>query len=78
MRHTLSFSVYFNVCVRFSVATLHVAYATSTRSRSDRVSQAKPAIAKAFADYKQQEFIAFILDKYIADGVEELAAKKNA
>ena len=31
---------------------------------------------RAFADYKQQEFIAFILDKYIADGVEELAAKK--
>ena len=54
----------------------HVAYAVSTRSRSDRVNQAKPAIAKAFDDYKQQEFIAFILDKYIADGVEELAAKK--
>ena len=54
----------------------HVAYAVSTRSRSDRVNQAKPAITKAFADYKQQEFIAFILDKYIADGVEELAAKK--
>ena len=54
----------------------HVAYAVSTRSRSDRVNQAKPAIAKAFDDYKQQEFIEFILDKYIADGVEELAAKK--
>jgi type I restriction enzyme R subunit len=54
----------------------HVAYAVGTRSRSDRVNQAKPAIARAFDDYKQQEFIAFILDKYIADGVEELAAKK--
>ncbi len=54
----------------------HVAYAVSTRSRSDRVNQAKPAIVKAFADYKQQEFIEFILDKYIADGVDELAAKK--
>ena len=54
----------------------HVAYAVSTRSRSDRVNQAKPAIAKAFEDCKQQEFIEFILDKYIADGVDELAAKK--
>jgi type I restriction enzyme R subunit len=54
----------------------HVAYAVDTRSRSERVNQAKPAIAKAFDDYKQQEFIEFILDKYIDDGVQELAAKK--
>ena len=54
----------------------HVAYAVSTRSRSDRVNQAKPAIAKAFNDSKQQEFIEFILEKYIADGIQELAAKK--
>ncbi len=54
----------------------HVAYAVDTRSRSERVNQAKPAIAKAFVDYKQQEFIEFILEKYIADGVQELAAKK--
>jgi type I restriction enzyme R subunit len=54
----------------------HVAYASETRSRSERVNQAKPAIIKAFSDYKQQEFIEFILEKYIADGVQELAAKK--
>jgi type I restriction enzyme R subunit len=54
----------------------HVAYAVDTRSRSERVNQAKPAIAKAFVDYKQQEFIEFILEKYIVDGVQELAANK--
>ncbi len=51
----------------------HVAYATETRSRLERVKQ---AIAKAFVDYKQQQFIAFILEKYIAEGVQELAPKK--
>ncbi len=54
----------------------HVAYAVDTRSRAERVKQSKPAIAKAFVDYKQQEFIEFILEKYIVDGVQELAAKK--
>jgi len=54
----------------------HVAYAVETCSRTERVRQAKPAIAKAFSDYKQQAFIDFILDKYIVDGVSELAPKK--
>ncbi len=53
-----------------------VAYAAETRTRLERVQQAQPAIAKAFADYKQQEFIDFILQKYIADGVQELAQSK--
>lgn len=53
-----------------------VAYAIATRTRLERVQQAKPAIVKEFGDYKQQEFIDFILDKYIADGVQELAATK--
>ena len=53
-----------------------VAYAIATRTRLERVQQAKPAIAMEFIDYKQQEFIDFILDKYIADGVRELAATK--
>ncbi len=53
-----------------------VAYAVETRTRLERVQQAKPAIAREFRDYKQQEFIDFILDKYVADGVQELAATK--
>lgn len=53
-----------------------VAYAVETRTRLERAQQAKPAIAMEFIDYKQQEFIDFILDKYIADGVRELAATK--
>lgn len=53
-----------------------VAYAIETRTRIERVQHAKPAIAKAFATYKQQEFINFILGKYIEDGVQELATNK--
>jgi type I restriction enzyme, R subunit len=53
-----------------------VAYATETRSRLERVKKAKPHITKAFSNNKQQEFIDFILDRYITDGVEELAINK--
>jgi type I restriction enzyme R subunit len=52
-----------------------VAYARDTHTRKDRVASAKPGISKEFT-YKQVEFIEFILDKYIEDGVKELAAKK--
>jgi type I restriction enzyme, R subunit len=41
-----------------------------------RVSNAKPAIAKAYVDAKQQEFIDFILDKYLEEGVKDLATTK--
>ena len=54
----------------------YVAYAAETKTRVDRVIAAKPAIARAFSDYKQMEFIEFILDKYIEDGVYELAPSK--
>lgn len=53
-----------------------VAYAAEVRTRIERVQQAKPAIAQAYANYKQQQFIHFILSKYIDDGVQELAANK--
>lgn len=53
-----------------------VAYAAETHSRSERINSAKPNIAREFTDYKQQAFINFILDKYLEDGVGELAASK--
>lgn len=53
-----------------------VAYAAETHTRKERVETAKPAIAAAFSDYKQQQFISFILDRYIQDGVHELAQNK--
>ncbi len=53
-----------------------VAYAIETRTRLERVKNAKPSIAKEFRDYKQREFIDFILDKYVEDGVRELAESK--
>jgi len=54
----------------------HVAYAAQTYTREQRVTSAKPAIHQHFADYKQQEFIQFILSKYVEDGVHELAQSK--
>lgn len=54
----------------------YVAYAAETHTRQERVQWAKPAIAKAFTDYKQQEFIDFILSRYIQDGEHELAVSK--
>ena len=53
-----------------------VAYAIETRTRIERVEHAKPSIALAYENNKQREFIDFILDKYIQDGVKELAANK--
>lgn len=53
-----------------------VAYATESQTRVERVRQAKPKIYSAFSNYKQHEFIDFILDKYIDEGVQELAITK--
>lgn len=54
----------------------HVAYAAETRTRVQRAQSAKPSINQIFANKKQQEFIDFILDRYVKDGVNELAATK--
>ncbi|WP_461520661.1 EcoAI/FtnUII family type I restriction enzme subunit R [Porticoccus sp.] len=53
-----------------------VAYAAETKTRIERVKSAKPGIAKEYPNYKQQEFINFILEKYVEDGVQELAGSK--
>jgi type I restriction enzyme R subunit len=52
-----------------------VAYAKETHTRTERVASARPSISSEFTP-NQIEFIEFILDKYIEDGVQELAAKK--
>lgn len=54
----------------------YVAYAKEAISRENRVSTTKPKINTTFGNYKQQEFIAFVLDKYIEDGAGELATSK--
>ena len=54
----------------------NVAYARQLRTRTERATQAGPAIREAFTDIKQQEFIEFILEKYVEDGVTELAKSK--
>lgn len=54
----------------------YVAYAREAISRENRVSTCKPKINTAFGNYKQQEFIAFALEKHIEDGAGELATSK--
>jgi type I restriction enzyme R subunit len=54
----------------------YIAYAAETHTRKERVAIASPDIAAAFADYKQQQFINFVLEKYVQDGVSELAESK--
>ena len=54
----------------------NVAYARQIRTRTDRVNQAVPAIKEAFTDINQLEFIEFVLEKYVEDGVKELAKSK--
>ena len=53
-----------------------VAYAVETRTRLERVFKARRAISEAFNDSKQREFIDFVLEKYVEDGVRELAESK--
>jgi type I restriction enzyme R subunit len=52
----------------------YVAYASKTHTRHERAQAAKPSIVEAFTDAKQVEFIEFILEKYVLDGVKELAS----
>lgn len=54
----------------------YVAYAAKTHTRTERATTAKPLITSAFADPKQIEFINFVLDKYVEDGVGELSSSK--
>jgi type I restriction enzyme R subunit len=53
----------------------NVAYARETHTRKERVETARASIVREYT-YKQIEFIEFVLDKYIEDGEQELAAKK--
>ncbi|TXS89073.1 DEAD/DEAH box helicase [Parahaliea maris] len=53
-----------------------VAYAAKTCTRKERVERAHPSLAVGYPDYKQREFIDFILERYLEDGVQELAAGK--
>jgi type I restriction enzyme R subunit len=54
----------------------YVAYASEAMSRDQRASSAQPSIKATFNNDKQQQFIDFILDKYIEDGVAELSPSK--
>ncbi|RZO86151.1 MAG: DEAD/DEAH box helicase [Oceanococcus sp.] len=53
-----------------------VAYAAETQTRSQRAQTARSGITSAYSNPKQQEFINFILERYVQDGVAELAPSK--
>lgn len=54
----------------------YVAYASNAVTREQRAKYAHPNIESAFTDGKQQQFIDFILTKYVEDGVMELSPSK--
>lgn len=59
----------------------YVAFASEPHTRRERAELAKPLISSAFNDPKQQEFIDFVLEKYVQekyvqDGVGELSKSK--
>ncbi|MBW8077485.1 MAG: DEAD/DEAH box helicase, partial [Gallionella sp.] len=53
----------------------YVAYASPMLSRQERAAQAKRGVS-AQLNYKQQEFIDFVLSHYVTVGVEELSREK--
>lgn len=54
----------------------YVAYNREAMSRDQRAAVAKPGIKAAFSNDKQQQFIDFVLSKYVEDGVAELSTSK--
>jgi type I restriction enzyme R subunit len=54
----------------------YIAYASDAMSRDQRAAVAKPRINAAFSNDKQQQFIDFVLSKYVEDGVAELSTSK--
>ena len=53
----------------------YIAFALDPISREERVNNHKPAIFKHYAD-PQQQFLAFVLEHYITEGVDELDVEK--
>lgn len=53
----------------------YVAYTRAPITREERASQARPAITTRF-NFKQREFLDFVLGQYVKSGVEELSPEK--
>ena len=53
----------------------YIAFALPVISRTERVENSRPAIFR-FCSERENEFLAFILDHYIAQGVSELDREK--
>jgi type I restriction enzyme R subunit len=54
----------------------YIAFASATISREERVDRHKGLIFDQYEDDKQQQFLSFVLDHYIAQGVGELDQEK--
>ena len=57
------------------LSRLYVAFAIQPITRRERVSASKEQIFSRY-DYKQQEFLDFVLAQYVKEGVGELAQEK--
>jgi type I restriction enzyme R subunit len=53
----------------------YVAFATPTETRATRAERAKAHNATTYGE-KQQAFLAFVLDQYVSQGVDELDTEK--
>jgi type I restriction enzyme R subunit len=54
----------------------YVAFAAEALTRKQRATTAHPKIGATYVSDKQQQFIDFVLDKYVEDGVTELSRNK--
>ncbi len=55
---------------------LAIAFASATISQEERVDRNKGYIFDQYVDDKQQQFLSFVLDHYITQGVGELDQEK--
>ncbi|GMR19674.1 MAG: hypothetical protein BMS9Abin36_0269 [Gammaproteobacteria bacterium] len=53
----------------------YIAFASATMTREERVTTHKAAIFSRY-DYKQQQFLDFVLSQYVREGVKELGQEK--
>ncbi|MBM3788618.1 MAG: hypothetical protein FJW30_30145 [Acidobacteria bacterium] len=53
----------------------YVSFASSPHTREARATKARRRIGVQFTD-RQRDFIDFVLDQYVSEGVEELAVEK--
>ena len=54
----------------------YIAFAQAPITREQRVAEKKSIINRRYSDYNQQQFLNFVLDQYVEEGVRELDQDK--